>query len=78
MKLRQASLTNRADVPPEPPLDFEEVDVEDDEDFDTLDTVELVVTVENGSSSRVICIAIEGDTSGTTRGASSATRPGAR
>lgn len=64
MKRRQVTLTNRADVPPEPPLDFEDVDVDDDEDFITLDTVEILVTDPNGSSSRVICIAIDGETTG--------------
>ena len=64
MKQRDASLPKRADVLPEPPLDFEDVDDGDDEDFDTLDTVEIVVTDPSGSSSRVICIAIDGDTTG--------------
>lgn len=81
MKQREARLFRPADAPPEPPLDFEDAD---DEDFDTLDTVELHITEENGSSSRVICTAIEGDTTGITTlppltsGASSSTTPGAR
>jgi len=69
MKRREASQANRADAPPEPPLDFEDfedVDIGDDEDFITLDTVEILVTEHNGSSSRVICIAIEGDSTGVT------------
>lgn len=74
MKRRDSHTPKRLDALPEPPLDWDD----DDEDFDTVDTVELVVTAPNGSSSRVICIAIEGDTSGTTGDASSATRPGAR
>jgi hypothetical protein len=74
MKRRDSTTPKRLDALPEPPLDWDD----DDEDFDTVDTVELVVTAPNGSSSRVICIAIEGDASGTTRDASSATRPGAR
>ena len=74
MKRREGKTPRRLDAPPEPPLDWDE----DDEGFDPVDTVELVVTEENGSSSRVICIAIDGDTTGTTRDASSATRPGAR
>ena len=73
MKRIEATPPRRSDSPPEPPLDFDELD---DEDFDTLDTVELVVTAGNGSSSRVICIAIDGDpTAAVTSGASSATTP---
>jgi hypothetical protein len=74
MKRREGNPRGRLDALPEPPLDWDE----DDDDFDTVDTLELVVTAPNGSSSRVICVAIEGDTSAATRGASSATRPGAR
>ena len=74
MKRREGKMPTRLDALPEPPLDWGE----DDDDFDTVDTLELVVTAPDGASSRVICVAIEGDTSGTTRGVSSATRPGAR
>lgn len=47
---------SRSDVPLEPPLDF------DDEE----DSLELLVTEENGSSSRVVCIPIDGEVTAVT------------
>ena len=46
----------RSDIPLEPPLDFE----------DEEDSLELLVTEENGSSSRVICIPIDGEVTAVT------------
>jgi hypothetical protein len=47
---------SRSAVPLEPPLDF------DDEE----DSLELLVTEENGASSRVICIPIDGEVTSVT------------
>lgn len=54
MKRRAPETPTRAVVPPSPDFEVEE------------DSVELVVTEGNGSSSRVICIPIDGDPTGVT------------